>query len=233
MLPPRRCSRGAFCVVAAACHSLLLRLGTPTISVRHTASNPAMPHASPTSAAPADPAAHHLPPPTAAKPRGNPNLGLAPRRPHPRWLPLPLPRDPRQTTRSHARRAQPRPAHAREPAPAEAGGRIRVRDARTIHGDYGANARAANRFRLTLLRISRVDIALDRYQAHLPPAIAAGLCGYPPELMPPLRPRGAITAAEDRAMRHAVAASLAPWRAAHTNASSSRRAASAEIRAAS
>ncbi len=129
--------------------------------------------------------------------------------------------------------AQPRPARAREPAPAEAEGRIRVRDARTIHGNYGANARAENRCRPTLLRISRVEIALDRYQAHLPPAFAARLCGYPTELMRPPQPRGGIAAAEDSAMRHAVVASLAPWRAAHTNASSSRRAASAEIRTAS
>jgi hypothetical protein len=84
-----------------------------------------------------------------------------------------------------------------------------------------------------MLRISRVDIALDRYQAHLPPAFAAHVRQHPPELMPPPRPRGAITAAADRAMRHAVAASLAPLRAAHTNASSSRRTASAEIRTAS
>jgi hypothetical protein len=47
-----------------------------------------------------------------------------------------------------------------------------VREARTIHGNPGANARA-NRHRLTLLRISRVDIALDRYQGYLPPARSA------------------------------------------------------------
>jgi hypothetical protein len=92
--------------------------------------------------------------------------------------------------------------------------------ARTIHGNYGANPRAENRYRLTLLRIARVDIALDRYQAHLPPAFAARLHGYPPVLMSPLRPRGGITAAEDRATRHAVTASLAPWHAAVTEAHS-------------
>jgi len=71
-----------------------------------------------------------------------------------------------------------------------------------------------NRFRLTLFRINRGDIALDRYQAHLPPAFAARLCGYALELMPPPQPRGGIIAAEDRTMRHAVTASLAPWCAA-------------------
>jgi hypothetical protein len=99
---------------------------------------------------------------------------------------------------------------------------------RTTHGNHGADPRALNRFRRTLLRISRADSALDRYQADLPPGFAARLCGYPPVLMPPLRPGDGITAAEDRAMRHAVAASFAPWRAAvaearcaaYTNASS-------------
>ncbi len=90
------------------------------------------------------------------------------------------------------------------PAAAKSGGNPNLGlaarcDARTIHGNYGANARALNRSRLTLLRISRVDIALDRHQAHLPPAFAARLCGYPPHLMPPPRPRGGITTAEDRA----------------------------------
>jgi hypothetical protein len=36
-----------------------------------------------------------------------------------------------------------------------------------------ANTRADNRHRLTLLRVSPVEIALDRYQAHLPPAPSA------------------------------------------------------------
>jgi hypothetical protein len=48
-----------------------------------------------------------------------------------------------------------------------------VHDARTIHGSYGANARAENRYRLTLMRIGRVVIALDRCHARLPPAFAA------------------------------------------------------------
>jgi hypothetical protein len=134
-----------------------------------------MPHTVPT---PADPAALLLPPPAAAKSRGNPNLGLAARC-----------------------------------------------DPGTIHGHYGANGRADNRFHITLLRIGRVDIALDRYQAHLPPAFAARVRGYPPDLMPTPRPRGGITAAEDRDMRHAVAASLTPWRAAIAEARAAHRAA--------
>ena len=93
-----------------------------------------MPHASPTSTAPTDPAALLPAPPAPAKSRGNPNLALAP--------------------------AQP--ARGRGP-----------RGARTIRGNYGANARADNRHRLTLVHASRVDIALDRYQAHLSPAPSA------------------------------------------------------------
>ena len=40
---------------------------------------------------------------------------------------------------------------------------------RTIHGNHGAEPRALNRFRCTLLRIRRVDVALNRHQAHRPP----------------------------------------------------------------
>jgi hypothetical protein len=112
----------------------------------------------------------------------------------------------------------------RSPGPRTPEGRIRVRDARTIHGDYGASTRAKNRFRITLLRLTRVDIALELYKAHLPPVFAARARGYPPELMPPPRPNGGITAAEDRAMRHAAAASLAPWRAAIAEARTAYRA---------
>ena len=51
--------------------------------------------------------------------------------------------------------------------------RVRVHDARTIHGGHGAEARAENRFCITVLRINRVTIASDFYHAHLPPAFAA------------------------------------------------------------
>jgi hypothetical protein len=100
-------------------------------------------------------------------------------------------------------------------------------DRRTTHGNHGAHPRARNRFRRTLLRISRAEITRDRDQAHLRPGFAARLCGYPRVLMPPPRPRGGITEAEDHAMCHAVTASLAPRaavaearRGAYTNASS-------------
>ena len=139
-----------------------------------------MPRAPPTSTTPAA-----LPPapPIAAKPRGNPNLALAPAQP-PRGL------DP-WGARTHAGCLCRSPAipgkfrcrmHCvRSPDPRmpeslplrRPGGRIRARDVRTIHGNYGANTCADNRHRLTLLRISRVDITLGRYQAHLPPTPSA------------------------------------------------------------
>ena len=60
-----------------------------------------------------------------------------------------------------------------------------MRDVRTIHGTNGANARADNRHRLTLLGINRVDVALGRYQAHLPSAPSAN---RPPQGPPTLGP---------------------------------------------
>jgi hypothetical protein len=196
-----------------------------------------MPHAALTPAAPTEPAPFLPPPPNATNARGNPNLALARAQParglDPRGAaPTPAaPAAPRQSTANLAAscvadaapgRARPRACPGGGP-----GGRIRVRDARTIHGNYGAGARSLNRYRRTLLRISRVDIALDRYQAHLQLAFAARLCGYPPELMPRPRPTGGITAPEARGLRHAVATSLAPWRAATAEARAAARVAQA------
>jgi hypothetical protein len=53
-----------------------------------------------------------------------------------------------------------------------------VCDVRTIHGTFGSNARAENHDRRTLLHIGLVGIALDRYQAHLPPAPSAAREGH-------------------------------------------------------
>jgi hypothetical protein len=87
-----------------------------------------------------------------------------------------------------------------------------VRAAHTIHGDAGAEARAKNYYRLTLLRRNRVLTAAVTYEAHLPPAFVARLHSHAPELRPPARPTGGFTTAEDRMRRHAVAAALAPWK---------------------
>ena len=128
-----------------------------------------MPHAILTPAAPTDPAAHLPPPPTATKPRRNPNLALPPRCGARTRAGCPC--------RSPAIRGKLRcRMHGgRSPGPRTPEGRIRVRDARTIHGNYGANARADNRFGITLPRINRVTVAAGHCRAHLPPApIPAG-----------------------------------------------------------
>ena len=138
-----------------------------------------MPHAVFTPAEPADPA-RSLPPAVAAKPRGNLYFRLASAQPargfDPRGARTRTCRSPaihgKLRHRMHGVRSPglrtPESLPRRRP-----GDRIRVRDARTIHRNHGAKAHADNCLRLTLLRISRVDIALDRYQAHLPTAPSA------------------------------------------------------------
>ena len=148
-----------------------------------------MPYAALTAAAPANPETSLHPPPIATKPRGNPNLGLAPAQPA-RGL------DPRGTRtgcpcrspaihgklRCPAGQARGQAPHGgRSPGPCapeslpqqRPGGPVRVRDARTVHGKSGANVRADNRQRLTLLRVSRVDVSLDRHQSDPPAAPSA------------------------------------------------------------
>jgi hypothetical protein len=105
-----------------------------------------------------------------------------------------------------------------------------LRAAHTIHGFDGAEARARDRHRLTLLRRARVDMAAQRYQGYLPPAFVARLYGHAPELMPPPRPTGGITAEMDRVRRRAVAAALAPWKRAIAAARAAERAARAAAR---
>jgi hypothetical protein len=137
-----------------------------------------MPYAAFTTAARAQPAAWLPPLPATKKFRGNPNLALAPRR-GVRTRAGRLCRSPaiHGKLRCPAGKARGQAPHGgRSPGPRTPDGppqqrprgRIRVRDARNIHGNDGANASAENRHRRTLLRVSRVDIALDRHQAHLP-----------------------------------------------------------------
>jgi hypothetical protein len=172
--PPRRCSHGALRTLAAERDALSLRLGTTTISVRHTAGNPPMSRAAPSSTASSGPAALLPAPPAAAKPRGNPILALAPHCGARTNAGCPC-RSPAIHRKLRCRMPGGRSPDPRTPESLPGrrpGGRIRVREARTIHGNPGANARA-NRHRLTLLRIRGVDIALDRYQGYLPPARSA------------------------------------------------------------
>ncbi len=182
--------------------------------------------------APPGPPAGCIPPPHAKKPRGNPTRRLAPAQP--------------------ARGLDPRGARAGCPCQAPAlrgklrcrlhGGRstgprtpeglAKIRTARTVHGNYGAKQRAANRYRITLLRRTRVTVAAKRYEEFLPPAFLARLHGYPPELMPPPHPTGGITAAQDQMRRRAVAAAVAPWRQAIAGAREAARAARKQAAAA-
>jgi hypothetical protein len=106
----------------------------------------------------------------------------------------------------------------------------RLRAARTIHGNDGAEPRARKRYRLTLMRRVRVTVAATDYQAHLPPAFVARLHGDAPELFPPPAPTGGITAAADRMRRRAVAAALAPWKQAIATARAAHLAARAAAR---
>jgi hypothetical protein len=149
-----------------------------------------MPLAAPTSATPTDPAASHPPPPATTKPRGNPNLALAPRCGARTRAGCPC-----RSPAIHGK-LRCRMHGGRSPGPRTPEGREKVRAARTIHGNYGAEKRAENRFLITLRRISRVDAAALDYQAYLTPAFATRhRHQYPPELMPPPRPTGGITAA--------------------------------------
>jgi hypothetical protein len=123
-----------------------------------------MPHAAPASAVPIDPAALLPAPPTTNPLRGNPDLALAPAQPARGQAPhggrSPGPRTPETLPRQRRGRGIP------------------VCDVRTIHGTFGSNARAENHDRRTLLHIGLVGIALDRYQAHLPPAPSAAREGH-------------------------------------------------------
>ena len=165
-------------------------------------------------------------PPPAKKPRGNPTLHLAPRC--------------GARTRSGCPCRSPaihgklrcRMHGGRSPGPRTPEGRDKVRAAHTIHGNAGAEARAKNHYRLTLLRRNRVLAAAVDYQDHLPPAFVARLYNHAPELRPPAQPTGGFTTAEDRMRRHAVAAALAPWKQAIAVARAAHLAARAAARAA-
>jgi hypothetical protein len=152
-----------------------------------------MPYAAFTAAAPADPAALPAPLPATNKLRGNPNL--APRRGARTRAGRPC-RSPgiHGKLRCPAGQARGQAPHggrspgscAPESLPQQRpGGPVRVRDARTVHGKSGANVRADNRQRLTLLRVSRVDVSLDRHQSDPPSASSAN---RPPQGAPTHNP---------------------------------------------
>src|SRR5271166_1563680 len=164
-----------------------------------------VPH--PPQAATAAPPAHPTadPPPT-KKPRGNPTLHLVPRCGARTRAGCPC-RAPAVRGKRRCRMHGGRSTGPRTPKGLED-----MRAARTIHGRAGAGPRAEKRYRLTMLRRNRVKRAATNYQAHLPPVFLARLYGHPPELAPPPKPTGGITAQQDRIRYRAVLAALAPWK---------------------
>ena len=149
--------------------------------------------------------------PSAKKPRGNPNLHLVSRCGARNRLGCPC-----RSPAIHGK-LRCRMHGGRTPE-----GRDRARAAHTIHGNAGAEPRAKNRYRITLLHRTRVITGAADYQARLPPAFLARLHGYAPELLPPPQPTGGIATAADRMRRRAVAAALAPWKQAITIALAAR-----------
>ncbi len=172
------------------------------------------------------PPAGCVPPSPARKPRGNPTLQLAPRCGARTRAGCPC-QAPAIRGKLRCRLHGGRSTGPRTPE-----GRANIRTARTIHGGYGATARAKNRRRITLLSRNRVVVAADRYLDFLPPEFVARLHYYPPELLPPSTPTGGITAAQDQMRRRAVAAALAPWRRAIAAAREAARAARKQAAAA-
>jgi hypothetical protein len=100
----------------------------------------------------------------------------------------------------------------RSTGPRTAQGLARLSAARTVHGGYGAQTRAFERYAITSLRRGRVGNAAVKYADRLPADLVARLWQGAPELMPPIPPTGGMTVAEDRAARLAEKAALAPWR---------------------
>ncbi len=162
-------------------------------------------------ATPPEPPAGGLAPPQAAKrrgnPKGNPGLNLSPRCGARTRAGCPC-QAPAIRGKLRCRMHGGRSTGPRTPE-----GLARLRSARTVHGRYGANARAFNRWKITLLRRIQVERDVLRYQGRLPPELAArARREILPELMLPPRPIAGISAAEGRALRQSVDASLRPWR---------------------
>ncbi len=159
-----------------------------------------------TAATPAGrPAPQAASPPSAVKRRGNPDLNLSPRCGARTRAGCPC--------RAPAIRGKLRcRMHGgRSTGPRTAEGRARIAAA---HTRYSPEWRARCHFLRSLARRGRVFRAALDCRDRLPPELAARLWQRPPELRAPHYPAGGIAPAEDRAMRRAEAASLAPWEAA-------------------
>jgi hypothetical protein len=159
------------------------------------------------------------PPPRAAakQRRGNPNLALAPRCGARTRAGCPC-RAPAIRGRLRCR------MHGgRSTGPRTAEGLARLRQARTIHGRYGAEIRARDRNMLAIFRRGQVLLEAVRCIDRLPPELAGRLNRMPPALMPPPFPSAELSRAQDRALMRAEAAALAPWKLAIAAATAARR----------
>ena len=151
------------------------------------------------------------------QPRGNPNLALAPRCGARTRAGCPCQAPAirgKQRCRMHG---------GRSTGPRTAEGLARLRAAHTTHGRYSADKRAHDRLVLTRVRRMRVLIDAIRHRARLPADLRSRLDSPAPELGPPPWPTGGLSRAEDRALMHAEAEALAPWKTAIAAARLARR----------
>ena len=95
-------------------------------------------------------------------------------------------------------------------------GLARLRAAATIHGVYGPEARARERFTLSWARRGRVLREAVRFYDGLPPDMRLRLFDAPELMVPevPAKPARPLSRAQERALAKTEAAALAPWKAA-------------------
>jgi hypothetical protein len=172
----------------------------------------------------------------ASRPRGNPNLHLAPRCGARTRTGCPC-----RAPAIHGRR-RCRMHGGRSTGPRTEEGLQRLRAAHTVHGRYAAAARAEWRHDRVMLTRIRVLCDAARFRAWLPADMAARLEIGPAELGPPPHPgwgtppyivdgrvlRGRLA---ERMAARAEADALAPWRAAIAAARTARREARAGVAA--
>ena len=173
--------------------------------------------ASTTPTSPTPPNTQPPSPPPTAKRRGNPTLALIPRCGARTRAGCPC-RAPAISGKLRCRMHGGRSTGPRTPE-----GRARIAAAHTTHGHAGAEDRAFNRHHVTFLRRTPVRMFAVLNRRSLPPELAARMDPMAPELEVPPRPTRGISRAEDRAMRQAEIAALAPWRQAMADIRQARR----------
>ena len=145
------------------------------------------------------------PAPPATECRGSTDLGLAPRCGARTRAGCPC-----RAPALHGKR-RCRMHGGRSTGPRTPEGLARLRTARTSNATDAYN-RAHACYIMSVCRRGRATRAIFDCLDRLPEDLVARFDQMPPELEPPHRPTVGITVAEDRAMRRADAAALAPWR---------------------